>query len=344
MAFDSTDRVHVAWQDDSSGNLDIYYKNSADFGQTWSPLKRLTWTEYTSAQPTIAVDSNNSIHLAYYEQTTYSTEIFYRRSTDGGSSWSPPSRLTYTPGTSAQPDMVIDSSNVIHLIYLDDSNPLDVTEIFYTSSSNGGVTWSAPLRLTYTLDYSLLPALAVDAGDNLHLVWRESSPGNWEIFYKYMSQATKNWTPAKRITWTSTPSNVPDVCADSNNKVHIVWLDDAAGGDDLYYKSSTNGGTTWSSTRRLTWNGKANETPNIVAGSPQTLHLAWYVYMTSTNADIFYRESTDGGATWTAASRLTWNSSWSGYPKMALDNMGKPSMVWEEYITDQYDIFYRHQY
>jgi hypothetical protein len=344
IAIDSTNQIHIAWRDSLSGNLEIYYKKTSGFGTAWSPLQRLTWTSDTSAQPFLAVDHSDFIHIVYYQQTTYSTEIFYKRSTNGGSSWSAPKRLTYTSGSTAQPNMVIDSSNTIHLVYLDDTNLQDKSEIFYKYSSDQGLNWSAPQRLTYTYDYSNLPALAIDAGNNLHLVWRDVSPGNWDIFYKYMDSSLKVWTPAKRITWTPEQSNVPDVCADSNNKVHIVWQDRKSGRYELYYKSSPDGGATWSTTQRLTWNHQSNEKPTIVAGFPQTIHLAWYNYVTSTNPDIFYKMSTDGGATWSAVSRLTWTSTGSRYPELALDNTGKPQMVWEEYIINQYDLFYRYKY
>ena len=344
IAIDSTNQIHIAWRDSLSGNLEIYYKRSSSFGTPWSPLQRLTWTSYTSAQPFLAVDHSDFIHIVYYQQTTYSTEIFYKRSTNGGSSWSAPTRLTYTSGSTAQPNMVIDSSNTIHLIYLDDTNLQGKSEIFYKYSSNQGLSWSPPQRITYTFDYSNLPALAVDAGDNLHLVWRESAPGNWEIFYKYMDSSRKTWTPAKRITWTPVNSNVPDVCADANDKVHVVWIDRISGDDEIYYKRGTDEGKTWSATKRLTWNNYFTDNPSIVAGPTQTIHLAWNFYVTNVNPDIFYKMSTDGGATWSAVSRLTWNTTGSRYPELALDNTGKPHMVWEEYIINQYDLFYRYKY
>lgn len=44
--------------------------------------------------------------------------------------------------------------------------------------------WSAAKRITWTLDDSRYPAVAVDSAGNIHLVWNDLTPGNEEIYYK----------------------------------------------------------------------------------------------------------------------------------------------------------------
>src|SRR4030042_3928218 len=66
VAVDSSDTIHVVWDDSSPGNEEIYYRNSEDGGTTWSAAKRLTWSSGDSERPAVAIDSNNRIHIVYY--------------------------------------------------------------------------------------------------------------------------------------------------------------------------------------------------------------------------------------------------------------------------------------
>jgi hypothetical protein len=47
--------------------------------QTWISPKRLTWTSGNSYDPAIAKDSNNHIHVVWYDDTPGVNEIYYKK-------------------------------------------------------------------------------------------------------------------------------------------------------------------------------------------------------------------------------------------------------------------------
>jgi len=57
-------------------------------------------------------------------------------------------------------------------------------EIYHSQSTNGGASWSPGRRLTWNSGQSSFAALAVDTLDNLHAVWSDTTPGNFEVYYK----------------------------------------------------------------------------------------------------------------------------------------------------------------
>jgi len=59
--------------------------------------------------------------------------------------------------------------------------------------------------------------------------------------FLFAQAARADWTPAKRLTWTSGTSSVPAVATDSNGAVHIVWEDHTPGNSEIYYKRSPDG-------------------------------------------------------------------------------------------------------
>jgi BNR repeat-like domain len=186
IAVDSSGGLHVVWVDDTPAkyNFEIYYKKSTDAGTTWSTAKRLTWLEHGSLCPVLAIDPSDNLHLAWEDESPDPYEIYFKRSTDGGASWTPAKRLTFTSGWSAQPCLTIDPMGHLHLVWEEATDDFVTDDLSYRASTDGGVTWRAVQRLTWTSGSSRHPAIITDPSSNLHLFWSDQTPGNWEIYYK----------------------------------------------------------------------------------------------------------------------------------------------------------------
>ena len=82
-------------------------------------------------------------------------DISYRKSTDGGSTWTPSKRITYTFGEdSAFPVIAADPSGNIHVVW-EEHVWADDTRIYYKKSSDSGATWSAIKKLSWVAGESI---------------------------------------------------------------------------------------------------------------------------------------------------------------------------------------------
>jgi len=289
IAIDSNNNLHVVWHDSTPGNDEIYYKRSTDGGLSWGAAKRLTWNSGNSGYPAIAIDSNNNLHVVWEDSTPGNSEIYYKRSTDGGSTWSATKRITWTSSGSYDPAIAIDSNTNLHVVWYD-WTPGNY-EIYYKRSTDGGSTWGATKRLTWTSSDSYDPAIAIDSNTNLHVVWYDWTPGNYEIYYKRSTDGGSTWGATKRLTWNSGSSQEPAVGIDTNNNLHMMWRDSTPGNYEIYYKRSTDGGSTWSATKRVTWTSGGSYGPAIAIDSNNNLHVVWYDY-TPGNYEIYYKKGT----------------------------------------------------
>ena len=329
VAIDSSSHIHVLWGDYSYGNAEILYKKSTDLGTNWSALQRLTWNSGDSVFPNMAVDSNDHIHVVWYDSTYGNDEILYKKSTDSGNTWSAVVRLTWNDGDSCRPAIAVGPNDNIHVVW--DDNTYGPEEILYKRSTDGGNTWSAVERLTWTSMDSYHADVAVDSSNNVRVVWNEVA-NNSEIMFKRSQDDGLTWDSRVRLTYTSGSSYMSHLAINVAKVIFLVWYDKTPGNFDIYFKKSQDGGQTWSSPARLTYNSGDSVSPCIHVDSPSTLHVAW-VDNTPGVYEIYYKGSTDGGSTWSALERLTWNSNTGGGasgPCLTADNENRVRIVWAD--------------
>jgi hypothetical protein len=200
--------------------------------------------------------------------------------------------------------------------------------------------WTASRRITWTSGDSKAPSIAVDSSNYLHVVWYDDTPGTDQIYYKKSTNGGGPWMASRRLTVTGGSSRFPAIAADSSGNIHVVWEDDTPGSPEIYYRKSTNGGTSWTASRRLTWNLSGSGRPAIAADSSGNIHVVWEDD-TPGNAEIYYRKSTDGGASWTASRRLTWTAGQSEGPDIVVDSSGKLHVVWHDLTHFYAEIYYK---
>ena len=320
--------------------IGICFVFQAAHAQTWLQTKRLTWTlDGLSWGPDLAVDATNNIHVVWYEYDTVDSleSIDYKRSTDGGTTWTATKALVSdAPGNLGTPVIASDSNNIIYVAWnkwIGGAN----FDIYYKRSTDGGITWSASKRLTWTSGSSGSPCIAIDSSNTIHIVWTDDTPGNGEIYYKKSTNGGSTWM-TKRLTWNSGFSSKPHIAVDSSNSICIVWQDDESGNTEIYYKRSTDGGTSWT-TKRLTWNSGDSLDPIIAADSGGNIHIVWHDHSPG-DGEIYYKKSTNGGAAWTSK-RLTWNSENSGVPDLTIDTSDNLHIVWQNEVSGIYNVFFK---
>jgi len=251
--------------------------------------------------------------------------------------WTPAKRITWTSNLSIKPAIAIDSYNDIHVVWMDTPGNY---EIYYKKSTDGGGTWTASKRLTWTSGSSSSPAIAIDSINLIHVVWHDydSKSGNYEIFYKRSADRGATWSTAKTLTWTSA-SYVPTLAIDSDNTIHVVWKSEPPGNNEIYYTRSIDGGATWSTTKRLTWTSGNSYAPAIAISSSNTIYVVWYDD-TPGNPEIYHKRSTDGGATWSTAKRLTWTSGVSSSPAIVVNSFNVIYVAWDDDTPGNAEIYH----
>src|SRR5437899_1727804 len=120
----------------------------------------------------------------------------------------------------------------------------------------------------------------------------------------------------------------------SGSRLHVVWggSNRTGGlGDDgpIFYKRSTDGGVTWEPTLQL---NQATGGRPAVAVLSNYVHVTWFDKRDATNdwdLEIYYKRSTDGGATWGPDVRMSHTPTHTRHPQI-MATPGVVCCIWED--------------
>ena len=338
---------------------------SNDGGATWSAPKALCPCKGSGQfDPIIeVVPSNGNVYAVYMN----GFNIMFTTSTDHGAHWSAAVPVYGNVSWNDKPVIAM-SDNGQH-VYISFNGPTG-GDPYVAQSHDSGATWTQTKlvdsnRYYFAFDADVAPNGTVYFAESSLLYGGGGNKGTvptGQIDYHAFISTNNGATWTDRLVGSAQPGVPCDAAGcppdfyfghtalsvDGSN--NVVYLYDGAatfgGLQTVVARRSTNGGATWSAPATLSAGGENAVTPAVESRGNGDVRAFYYQTSDGGNDDawnVWYRSSTDGGATWTAPLKISdlgsgaayktaagFGEVYGDYGEIAITNAGKTIAAWGE--------------
>ena len=328
IALDSEDRIYISSFIPGNNSLMLLTNiSSVANPQTDNWVKYLitqnAFGNLTAGSTSIAIDSNDNIHLSYFNGSNES--LMYAVSTPSFPCVNPGDCWSFetiddrqTGGVGYFSSIAIDSKDKVHISYLDD---LPNQDLKYATNENGEWEFTTIDGNTFGYNIGDYCSLSIDRNDNIHISY-------WDYTNNDLKYATSTIIPS--TFWTNEVVDNSNevgwwnsISTDSSGKTHVAYGDMTSG--DLKYAVKENNSWTTSVVEInsfSTWH-QGLLYPSMEVDSNGAVHI---VYFDAGNKAFNYAKLEPNNASFSIETILSesYYTQWSGYLSLALDSNNIP--------------------
>jgi hypothetical protein len=141
-----------------------------------------------------------------------------------------------------------------------------------------------------------------------------------------------------RLTTYTDFDGISSLMQADDGKIWVAWTKCIGTEYSIYYKTSSDSGATWSNEKALTTSPEIDSSPSIYQTATGTVWLVWSSKRTG-SYDLYYKTSSDRGATWSNDTRLTTDPADDLSPSIMETATGTVWVVWSSSRTGNYDLY-----
>jgi hypothetical protein len=360
---------------DTKGNLYVAYRNkyrmvnqlryhifvakSTDNGATWVVLNGNrpieTTGDYNQRVPSIAIDSQDVIHVVWYGLDASHTsdndrQIKYVRSADGGKRWQSWVNLAEVGGYKDEnlwqehPIIYADNQDRLYVVW-EGRDPANVKgQIKLTSSVDSGKTWRSWINVALTQDtYFSRPTLvATRDGAGLYILAYAQFKNRHQIVWTQSNDNGATWAKWANVAPDEKDQRHVSLTVDRTDRLHAVWRQQPSGSaatatTQIFYAIYANGA--WGAAQQISPNTPTYHFfPSITATDSDQIWVTWLETATAsgypkeepTGGTVYYTVNVQGQ--WQAQRQLG-NRNLGLYPSLSWNrqlNLAAPDVVWLE--------------
>jgi subtilisin family serine protease len=260
-------RVYMSWtrfQNSTHGGRAIaapIVLSYSDNGAAWSSPKVVSAPGSSCNQGSIpAVAPDATLYVAWWNCDATPQRILVAKSTDGGDSFSAPvqvAQVATIPSplppssfrTNSFPAIATDATDpdLVYVTWASDPAGADDADVFFSRSTDGGSTWSAPLRVNddATTNDQFFQWISVGADGRIDVIFADRRDDPGDSFYNtYYAASSDNGVSFQANVRLTDVASDPDIdfgggfIGDYFNvvsaSVHAAWTDTRNGHQDIF--------------------------------------------------------------------------------------------------------------
>jgi hypothetical protein len=247
IALDSNEQLNIVWGDTQNNGKQVAFIRSTDQGDTFGELVNVSRSPGEAFEPEIAVAPDNSINVAWEDTRSGVSTIMFARSTDGGQTFLEPVAVSSGEGRATEAHISADSAGRIHVAWIDESG--GDSQAFYSRSTDGGQTFSAPLNLSNEPGAEIEKPFVTTSGESVYVAYNDRANNSRQAYLVKSDDGGERFGGPEQVSRadrTKGRAHSVAMTADSRGVLHLVWIDSSIVGRDegvLFYSNTRNGRT-----------------------------------------------------------------------------------------------------
>jgi BNR repeat-like domain len=326
-------------------------------GATWQPPREITPPGTGQYDPQIVVDpaDHRTVYAAWLQNKRF--DLVVAKSVDFGQSWS---IVVADRGVmdADKPVLAVRGQDVYVGFNRDG-------KMLVAASHDRGITFhTTGVSPKLQLVRALAGGATVDPEGSAYVAWagytrRDGAKGRESLYISKSADGGESWSTrlmdgsgappdcgAYRCEWGYLGAQIT-MTSDSAGTLYALWNSGAADKSPqrIYFASSTTAGDTWSPKLNVSTAPSSVEHafPALAAADAGDVRIAWMDTRNNPLWNTLYRSSTNGGATWSAESRISsyvpgyryirakgFSFPFGDYFSIGIDNQGQTQAVWGE--------------
>jgi hypothetical protein len=290
-----TPRAYVVYDDDTAGLRQAYFirsKKSTNFKRpaVLSPPGEGAFT------PVIALDSTGAINAAWADSVAGPRQVLFTRSSDIGVTFANPVNVSRSAGEGFDPAIAVDTSDAVALAWEDTGSGEGA--IFFSGSSDGGISFSAARRISTGAGEASDPEVAVDRFGGLAVAWIQEVPaGGSSVMISRTTDGGRTFAPPSVVTSGATAEFEYLTMTTGGSRTYLAFNDETA--QQVFLAQAESSLLSFGAPIQLshadTTRGRAHS-PSVAVDSNGRVHAIWVDTSILGNEEglLVYRSSPDG--------------------------------------------------
>lgn len=288
--------VHVAWIDDTNGNLDVLFRRSVDGGKTFDATVNLS-NNHGNSEFVVLDAEGPAIYAVWIDDVYGNAEIFFRESQDAGLTFGSTLNLSNNQGSSEAPMVLSEGSNV-YVVWHDDTE--GNFDVLFRASYDNGKTFGHVMNLSSSKVNSGFAVLTA-SGPNVYVAWIEECMGKQEIFFRASNDGGITFGPTINLSNSKAKSTLPTIDV-SGSLACVAWVDEGVEMMEELLVSCSMDGQSFKDTVRIANGNDLRSSVIDVEGID--VYVTWIDKGTAVNG-MFIRTSNDAGSSFLPAVNIT---------------------------------------
>jgi hypothetical protein len=323
-------------------------------GLDWQAARRIAGSASGQFDPQILVDSGDgkTVYASWLENQKH--DVMIAKSVDFGQSWS----VVTAVRTTIEADKPVLAVRGLD-VYLGFSQGRTLQ---VAASHDGGITFlRSQIQASVLFRSALLSGATVDPVGNVYFAWTgyPRIGASAALFVSKSADGGESWSSIaldvsaappgcakKKCEWSFLGAQIV-IASDEAGTVYGLWNSGTVPGapERIYFASSTTAGETWSPKMNISKAaaGVEHAFPAIMAGGAGDVRIAWMDTRRRPLWNTYYRSSTNGGASWSAETKLSsfvpgysyvrpqgFSFPFGDYFALGIDGLGQTHAVWGE--------------